>query len=55
MKCVKCNTELKHLHDCAHGMPEMHISGTERYECVKCGDVFYKDTGVKIGLEYFYD
>lgn len=37
--CPTCRhqTRHRHLHDCAHGIPETHMVGTERFECVPCG------------------
>lgn len=37
--CLGCGatTHHRHLHDCAHGIPETHLSGTERFECAACG------------------
>lgn len=36
--CRHCNlsTVHQHWHDCAHGIPETHIHGTERFECIRC-------------------
>jgi hypothetical protein len=37
--CRRCEdlTEHDHAHDCAHGIPETHMSGTERFTCKACG------------------
>jgi hypothetical protein len=37
--CLSCNAETPHLHlhDCAHGIPETHMAGSERFECTACG------------------
>lgn len=37
--CLTCNTTTRHrhLHDTAHGIPETHMSGSERFECRDCG------------------
>lgn len=39
--CRNCNqdTEHSHMHDCAHGIPETHMAGTERFVCTSCGHV----------------
>ena len=57
MNCPKCKglTEAKHMYDCAHGIPETHMAGTERYECVDCGYVMRKVEGEKQGLKFFLD
>lgn len=36
--CLTCNTETYHwhLHDTAHGIPETHIAGSERFTCKAC-------------------
>ena len=57
MNCPRCGalTEAKHMHDCAHGIPETHMGGSERYECVDCGYVMRKIEGEKQGLKFFLD
>jgi hypothetical protein len=37
--CPTCGqqTRHRHMHDCAHGMPETHMHGSERFECNGCG------------------
>jgi hypothetical protein len=37
--CLSCRsvTRHRHLHDCAHGIPETHMAGSERFECAACG------------------
>lgn len=57
MNCPKCKTktEAKHMHDCAHGIPETHMDGSERYECNKCGYTMYKTEGEKQGLKFVLD
>ena len=58
MNCCKCNVELKekvrHLHDCAHGIPETHMSGSERFECC-CGYVLTKEEAISAGFKYVLD
>jgi hypothetical protein len=36
--CLRCsiNTPHEHLHDCAHGIPETHMAGSERFVCTVC-------------------
>jgi len=55
--CPECdNTDnFLHLHNCAHGIPETHMGGTERYECKKCGHVMYKEEGEKQGFTFILD
>ena len=37
MECPKCKKDtLQHKHNCAHGIPETHMAGSERFEC-ECG------------------
>lgn len=31
-----CQRPHLHLHDCAHGFPETHMHGTERFVCQTC-------------------
>jgi uncharacterized protein with PIN domain len=54
-KCPKCGGEMKHLHDSAHGIPETHMAGSERYECAKCDKKIYKVEGEKLGLKFICD
>jgi len=56
LACPKCGgKELRHLHDCAHGLPQTHMSGTERYECQSCGLVVFADEGKALGLKFILD
>lgn len=43
--CENCDeeTDHKHLHDTAHGIPETHMAGSERYECSACGRAIFKE------------
>ena len=43
--CPQCmqKTPHHHLHDCAHGIPETYMPGTERYECTFCHTAIHKD------------
>lgn len=36
--CLSCRivTAHQHLHDCAHGIPETHLTGSERFVCTAC-------------------
>lgn len=55
--CPNCNTiqEFKHMHDEAHGIPETHMAGTERFVCEGCGHVIFADEGKKLGFNYILD
>ena len=57
MKCPNCCrvTKHDHKHDCAHGIPETHMDGSERYECVNCGYVMQKEEGEAQGLKFVLD
>lgn len=57
MKCPNCCrvTKHKHLHDCAHGIPDTHMSGSERYECEECGYVMDKKEAESQGLQFILD
>jgi hypothetical protein len=37
--CSRCGSvgKHRHVHDCAHGIPETHMDGSERFECTLCG------------------
>jgi hypothetical protein len=37
--CSGCGSvsEHNHVHNCAHGTPETHMAGTERFTCRLCG------------------
>lgn len=53
--CPKCHKNLKHMHGTAHGMPETHIAGTERFEC-ECGfECWDAAEGEKLGLMFVLD
>ena len=57
MDCPKCKkvTEHSHKHQCAHGIPETHLDGTERFECKDCGYSMYKAEGEDQGLIFLLD
>jgi hypothetical protein len=40
-ECFGCGnvTAHQHLHDCAHGIAETHMVGSERFVCELCGHV----------------
>ena len=40
-ECFGCGkvTAHQHLHDCAHGIAETHIDGSERFVCELCGHI----------------
>jgi hypothetical protein len=41
--CKACGkiTDHRHMHDTAHGIPETHMQGTERFICDVCGFVTF--------------
>lgn len=45
-----CSTLHRHLHDCAHGIPETHMQGSERFECSRCDLVTF---AISEGAERF--
>ena len=57
MYCPKCEktTEHDHKHDCAHGMFETHMAGSERYECKECGHWLGKKEAEAQGLKFVLD
>lgn len=54
--CRRCkrDTEHRHLHDCAHGIPETHMAGSERYECIECGTATFAADGID-GFRFILD
>ena len=40
-ECFGCGNVIahRHLHDCAHGIAETHMVGSERFVCELCGHV----------------
>ena len=59
MKCPKCKkeVELKHMHDCAHGIPETHMEGSERFVCPEpeCQHHLNGDEREALGLKFILD
>jgi len=57
MKCPRCKKEVefKHMHNCAHGIPETHMAGTERFICSECERHIYKYEGEKLGFKFELD
>lgn len=55
--CETCDdyTPHRHLHDTAHGIPETHMAGTERYQCTRCGNSIHASEGKLKGLRFLYD
>ena len=55
--CSHCKTETvhQHLHDAAHGIPETHMSGSERYECEVCGRSLFKGDPETRDLQFILD
>jgi hypothetical protein len=42
-ECFNCKKVVshEHFHDCAPGIPETHIAGSERFVCVLCGHITF--------------
>lgn len=55
--CIKCKTETvhAHMHDCAHGIPETHMDGSERYVCQSCGHFIKPDDNKLPAKAWWYD
>lgn len=55
--CPHCEkkTEFNHVHNTAHGIPETHMAGSERFICKECKHPFYKHEGEKLGFRYVLD
>jgi DNA-directed RNA polymerase subunit M/transcription elongation factor TFIIS len=55
--CVNCNTMTMHTHkhDTAHGIPETHMAGTERFECDTCGYSIHKNDPEARPLRFVLD
>ncbi len=55
--CPNCGQKsgFYHQHDCAHGIAETHMVGTERYECKACKYKFFKTEGELHGFKYICD
>jgi hypothetical protein len=55
--CNRCQreTEHTHMHDTAHGIPETHMDGSERYECSICENGIYPTEGKERGLTFVLD
>jgi len=56
-KCPNCGefVTFKHMHDCAHGIAETHMAGTERHECPECEKRYFKSDGEQLGFIYVLD
>lgn len=54
MICPRCEDgiEFKHMHDCAHGIPDTHMAGSERYECPSCAYAIHAGEGKGMGLNF---
>ena len=53
--CEVCKVETEHTHliDAPYGLPGAYMSGTERYECSRCGnDIRYGD---RSDLPFLYE
>ncbi|MBI2064511.1 MAG: hypothetical protein HYT62_00435 [Candidatus Yanofskybacteria bacterium] len=55
--CARCKKETDHvhLHDAAHGIPETHMAGSERYECTACHSGIYKEDAQGLNLRFILD
>src|SRR5262249_34677919 len=57
-ECFGCEkvTSHEHLHDCAPGIPETHMVGSERFVCVLCKHVTFADSdgASRISQEVFH-
>lgn len=55
--CTSCNavTPHRHLHDTAWGIPNTHMAGSERYECIECGHAIFAKEGAPLGLVFVCD
>jgi len=42
------------MHDCAHGIPETHMDGSERYECAVCGYKMRKEEAESQGCSLYW-
>lgn len=53
--CPKCgHPEFTHAHDCAHGIPDTHMAGSERFVCKKCGFVVTPNMRIE-GFKFILD
>jgi hypothetical protein len=51
-ECFGCEkvTSHEHLHDCAPGIPETHMVGSERFVCVLCKHVTFAGSDGGLGF-----
>jgi uncharacterized protein with PIN domain len=55
-RCPNCNgSTFRHTHNCAHGIAETHMAGTERFECVQCGRSIRAAEGKPLGFNFILD
>ena len=45
----------RHLHDCAPGIPETHMVGSERFVCVLCKHVTFADSDGASRFPFTFD
>jgi uncharacterized protein with PIN domain len=55
--CPTCNTITKHwhLHETAHGIPETHMAGSERFVCKPCGRTTFAHSDGAEALPFVLD
>jgi hypothetical protein len=56
-ECFGCGkvTAHQHLHDCAPGIAETHVVGSERFVCVLCGHVTRTDSDGAERFSFTFD
>lgn len=57
IRCPQCKLEVAfhHWHDCAHGLEETHIEGSERFVCPMCGEVVHAEHPEADRFPFCYD
>jgi len=57
--CPSCDSssldQFKHVHNCVHGMPQTHLSGSERFQCRECRFALSREEAKVRGLVYTID
>ncbi len=55
--CPGCDTlqTFKHEHDAAHGIPETHMAGTERFVCRSCDHYIFANDKAASGFKFILD
>jgi len=56
-ECFGCEkvTSHEHLHDCAPGIPETHLVGSERFVCVLCKHVTFAGSDGASRFPFMFD